>query len=144
MFCRLPYGTKESPADITEALQKVLYGLEESVVAYLDDVLILFSSFSQHLEHLPIVLKRIARSEMTLKLSKCEFMKSEVRYLGYGINEEGISVLNIPMPRNKTQLLSAPGVVNYFKDHIINHASVYAPLYGLTKDHVFPFKIHTC
>lgn len=74
MFCRLPYGTKESPAGFIKALQKVLYGLEELDVTYLYGVLVFSPSFSKHLEHLSIVLRRIASSGMTLKLSKCEFI----------------------------------------------------------------------
>ena len=57
---------------------------------YLDDIVIFSSTFKEHLEHLEAVFSCLAEHNLKLKASKCEFLKSEVTYLGHVVSEEGI------------------------------------------------------
>ena len=57
---------------------------------YLDDIIIFSSAFEEHLECLEAVLARLKERNLKLKASKCAFLKSEVKYLGYVVSEEGV------------------------------------------------------
>ena len=82
-----------------------------------------------HDERLQAVLKRLADSNITLNLEKCEFNKSEVRVLGNIISENGISpdpskiaaIVNLPSPKNIKEVRSFLGMVNQlskFTNHL--------------------------
>ena len=57
------------------------------------------------------------------KLSKCDFYKDRIQYLGHIILEDGIlidlekieSIMNWPTPRNMTDVRSFMGLVGYYR-----------------------------
>ncbi len=55
-------------------MQKVLAGLDWCFV-YLDDILIVSSTFEEHLERLREVLTRLRKAGLRLKPGKCHFLK---------------------------------------------------------------------
>ena len=73
-----------------------------------------------HDERLQAVLKRLAESNITLNLDKCEFSKSEVKVLGNIVSANGISpdpekieaIVNLPAPKNIREVRSFLGMVN--------------------------------
>ena len=58
-------------------------------MAYLDDILI-FSASVEHLRHLKTVFARLRKHGLKIKLSKCQFMKKETKYLGFVIDERRV------------------------------------------------------
>ena len=52
--------------------------------------LIFSASVDEHLRHLKTVVARLRKHGLKIKLSKCQFMKKEIKYLGFGIDESGI------------------------------------------------------
>ena len=98
---------------------------------------------NEHLSNLTKVFDIIQRSGLRLKLSKCEFMKDEVVYLGNCINKEGISpvpekvkaIQDAPVPRNVSELKSFLGILNYYHRYIPDAPTLLEPLhYLLRKD----------
>lgn len=76
-------------------MQLVLQGLNpqegpDFVSVYLDFVLILSETLDEHQEHLEPGIRRVEEAGMKLKLSKCQFVREEVKYLGYIITPEGL------------------------------------------------------
>jgi hypothetical protein len=65
---------------------------EGKALVYLDDILVLGVDKASHLENLRQVLTRMRTHQFYAKLSKCEFMKEEVRYLGHIVGKHGIRV----------------------------------------------------
>lgn len=63
----------------------VLNGMETFTMTYLDD-----RSPEQHFEHLQQVFDCLKRHGLKLKLSKCQFLREETKYLGFMINKGGI------------------------------------------------------
>ena len=108
---------------------------------YLDDVIIFGSSFSEHLERLKTVLTRLKEAGLTLKFSKYQWAKSEVKFLGHLITDKGIkpdpskteAVQNFPVPTSKTEVRVLLGLCSYYRRFIKNFASVAKPLTILTR-----------
>ena len=107
-FLMMPFGLTNAPAVFQRLMQRVLSGLnpsdgKEFVTAYLDDILVFSSSFSDHLHHLQNVLSRLKSVNLKIKPSKCQFMRREVEYLGHVITLKPNArlteaILNFPRP----------------------------------------------
>jgi len=55
--------------------------------------LIIFSpDFNTHLEHIEAVLIRLKEANLKLKVSKCTFAKTKIRFLGHVVSGEGIQI----------------------------------------------------
>jgi len=86
--------------------------MEPHAFAYLDDIMVVTSTFEEHLEWLDRVLSKISTAELTINPEKCEFCRSQVRYLGFVVQQGGLTVdpekvkpiLEYPAPRNLKQL----------------------------------------
>ncbi|KAL1248067.1 hypothetical protein QQF64_023443 [Cirrhinus molitorella] len=77
----MAFGMRNAPATFQRLMQTVLSGIENCEV-YLDDVVVYSMSWEDHLCTLNSVLKSLAEASLTLNLSKCEFAKAVVTYLG--------------------------------------------------------------
>ena len=84
-YNRLPFGIASAPGIFQRVIDSLLQGIP-GVVAYLDDILVTGPSDTEHLESLKEVLTRLER----LNRKKCQFLASEVTYLGYRIDSEGL------------------------------------------------------
>jgi hypothetical protein len=62
------------------------------MLVYLDDVLIFSRSAEEHKEQVELVLKRLRGEKLFAKLSKCEFNKPSVTFLGHVVGQEGLSM----------------------------------------------------
>ena len=69
---------------------------------------------------------------------KCEFLKEEVKYLGYTVSNEGIqpdtekveAIVNAPSPESVQSLQSFLGMVNFYGRFIENLSSLLRLLYA--------------
>ena len=112
-FNVMPFGLTNAPATFQRLMDFVLTGLHWShCLVYLDDVIIFGKTFDEHLERLQVVLNRLNQAGLTLKPSKCQWAKLEVRFLGHLISGDGIkpdpgkfaAVAKFPKPKNKTEV----------------------------------------
>ena len=71
-------------------MEETLEG-SEGIECKIDDVLVHGETQQIHDERLQAVLKRLAESNITLNLDKCEFSKSEIKVLGNIVSANGIS-----------------------------------------------------
>jgi len=120
-YCkRLPFGISSAPEIFQREMQKILIDLE-GIVCQMDDILVHGSSMEQHDERLNRVLERLQKAGVTLNESKCEFARTEVKFLGHIINSQGIhadpektkAIKDFPTPTNKKELRRFFGMVNY-------------------------------
>ena len=88
----MPFGLTNAPATCQELANDTFMDiLDVYVVVYLDDILIFVKgSLAQHVNHVKEVLRRLQARTMKLKLSKCQFHKKEVEFLGYIVGENGV------------------------------------------------------
>ena len=97
----------------------------EFVRTYLDDVLVLMTStWDDHLRKLDKVLHRIAKAGLKVNSDKSSFGKTEFDYLGFWITRHGIKPLPkkveaihaIAPPTTRKQLHRFIGIINYYCD----------------------------
>ena len=142
-YKRLPFGVCFAPAVFQKTMDTILAGIPKTA-AYIDDIVVAGQSKEEHLELLRTVFTRLKQANIRAKLSKCEFLKTEVTYLGYRIDRQGIhpteehieALRNMPAPSNKKELRSFLGAINYYSRFIPNLQPMCAPLHSLTKDSV--------
>ena len=81
VYTKLPYGVKSAPKLFQAKMDMILQGVEKCVCKQ-DDILIGGVDSQENLRILSEVLERLGKYNAHLKLSKCEFLKPDVVYLG--------------------------------------------------------------
>ena len=66
--------------------------LNKFVVVYIEDILIFSRSREEHAHHLRRVFDKLRENDFKIKLSKCEFEKTEVKFLGHVVGADGVKV----------------------------------------------------
>lgn len=139
-FRRMPFGLHGAPGTWQRFLDTVLgVDLEKHVFTYLDDIIICTQTFEQHLQVLAEVLKRLLDAGLTLNRDKCHFCKSELRYLGYIVNEHGLlvdpdkvkAILDLKPPTHVAELRRFLGICGWYRRFLKNFSDVTAPLRAL-------------
>lgn len=92
-FSRMPFGLCNAPSTFQRLMERIFVDQSfQSLLLYLDDVTIFSTTIKQHLQRLELVLDRLRQQNLKLKLSKCCFFWSEVRYLGHVVFSTGVSI----------------------------------------------------
>ncbi|SLM36161.1 gag polymerase env [Lasallia pustulata] len=90
-YLAMRFGLTNAPATFQAFIDKALGEfLDITCVVYLDNILIFSKNESDHEEHVRQVLAALQRYDLHLKFSKCSFNTTEVDFLGFRINTEGI------------------------------------------------------
>jgi hypothetical protein len=138
----MPFGLTNAPASFQGLINDTLKDfLDDFAVAYLDDILIFSKTYKEHVEHVKKVLQRLREKQLPIKLSKCEFHKDRIAFLGYIVSTEGLApdpkkveaVKDWPEPTNVKEVQAALGFMNYYRKFIKGFSSIAAPLSALTK-----------
>lgn len=86
---RLPFGIKPAAAIFQKTMENILQGIP-FVVVYQDDITVSGKSMTEHIRNLKLVLNKLMLAGLKLNLSKCEFFKEEINYLGFTIDRYGL------------------------------------------------------
>ncbi|XP_055613887.1 uncharacterized protein K02A2.6-like [Uranotaenia lowii] len=140
---RLMYGISSAPAIWQRQIETILQGIE-GVSVFLDDIKVTGSTDAVHLSHLEEVLRRLAYHNIRVNRKKCEFFTDCIQYCGYLIDREGIhkisqkveAIQNMPRPKNKDEVRSFVGLINYYGRFFENLSTVLYPLNNLLKKEV--------
>ena len=95
------------------------------------------------MNHLEEVFERLQKANLKLKISKCEFMKKQLNYLGHIISDDGISVdsdkvaavQNMQPPKTIRDVRSFLGMASYYRKYVPNFSKIAKPLNALTRKH---------
>lgn len=136
----LPFGMTNAPATY-QKLMNLLTADIPGCVVYIDDVVIYSDTFDEHMERLKAVLSSLSSANLVVKLSKCEFVKATVEYLGYVIGQGVVApptakikcIDTLPVPTCKKDLRRFIGMVGYYRMFINNFAGMLSPLTDLLK-----------
>jgi len=139
---RMPVGLSTAPGTFQRLMDLVMCGLSyESVLIYLDDLIIMASDFEQLVERFAVVLERLRAANLKLNCRKCNLFQRKVSFLGHVISVAGIEaqpekmevVKSLPVPKNLTELRSFLGLASYYRRFIAGFSIIAAPLYLLMR-----------
>ena len=110
-------------------------------MAYIDDIVIATETIEDHIMRIKEVLECLREAGFKMRAEKCDFMRTETKYLGRIVSADGIkpdpeAVAKIRewlQPRNKEELQSFLGFANYYRDFVSFHAANVQPMQELLK-----------
>jgi len=113
--------------------------LDKFVIVFLDDILIFSGSYKEHLKHLQQVLNLLRHHKLFGKLSKCDFGKSTIHFLGHVISDKGVAtepnkikaIKDWSAPRNLHELRSFLGLASYYRKFVKGFSKLASPLTDL-------------
>ena len=138
----MPFGYHGAPALFSELMNKVLQGIQHKfTISYLDDLLIYSKTWDEHMEHIQVVFDRLREAGLKLKMSKCDFLKQEVNYLGHVVSASGVkpdpekirAIKELAPPKNVKETRSLLGLCGWYRRFIDGYAKITRPLTELTK-----------
>ena len=140
-FRVLPFGLTNAGATFQATMNRIFQPyLNEFVLVYLDDILVFSKTPEEHKKHLALVLELLQSHKLYAKLSKCEFNRSELPFLGHIVGRDGLRVdpqkvsvvTHWSAPRDQKELRSFLGLANYFRRFIPHYSTMAQPLTDLT------------
>ena len=89
----LPFGLVNAPSSFQHYINEALHEyLDVFCTAYIDDILIYSNTRKEHTQHVRKVLERLQAAGLQVNIEKCEFIVTEVKYLGLIITTRGIKM----------------------------------------------------
>ena len=147
-FKVLGQGLTNAPSVFMRAMQNMFRKqLGKTVFIFLDDILIASKTHEEHIQHVREALQVLRDNKFYAKLSKCEFEKPELKFLGHYVGRNGLRpdpkktqvVEQWPTPQSVTEVRSFLGLANYFRRrrrYIQGFSKMAGPLTSLTKQDV--------
>jgi hypothetical protein len=113
--------------------------LDDFVIVYLDDILVFSETWDEHVRRVRHVLDTLQGEKMYVKMSKCEFGKTALVYLGHivggllKIDSSKIEVIvKWPEPKSVIEVQSFLGAIQYWRRFIPKFSFIATPLHALT------------
>ena len=137
-FTMMPFGMINATSTFQQLMDEVLRGKQDRCSAYIDDILIYWG---EHLAHVKETLMCLRRARLKAKLSKCEWGKEQLEYLGHRI---GGGIVEVPearvkamaefrQPVTKKDVRAFLGTTGYYRKFIPGYGAVAAPLTAATR-----------
>ena len=136
----MPFGLCNAPATFQVYINQAMRGiLNEFVVVYLDNILIYSQNEEEHVRHVQEVLQHLEQHNLFAKLSKCEFHKQDIHFLGLHVGANSVSMDSDWVATIQDWLMLESfhniqvflGFTGFFCQFIENYAKITAPLTDL-------------
>ena len=137
----VPFGLATTISTFQYLMSKVLTSLNNIAFMYLDNVIIFSETYEEHLHHLCSVFVKFPKADLKIKLSKCQFFKTHLHYLGHRISANGLEPLpekleaikNLAPTRNVDEAHQILGLLGYYRSFVPAFADVTLPITSLLK-----------
>ena len=137
----VPFSLATAVSTFQYLMSTVLTGLNNFTFTYLDDILVFLETYKDHLHHLNIVFEKFQKAGLKIKLSKCEFFKSHLHYLGHRISANGLEPLpvklkaikNLAPARNVDEACHILRLLGYYRSFVPTFANITLPITNLLK-----------
>ena len=140
-YTKMPFGLCTAPSTFQRCMELILRGLQwKTLLIYLDDLIFYSSDVEEHLNRIDTVLVHLEKANLKLKPAKCNFLKSEVLFLGHLVGQNGVkpipkliqAVDEWQAPKNVKEVQQFMGLCNYYRRFVRNFSEIACPLTKLT------------
>ncbi|XP_066445489.1 uncharacterized protein, partial [Eleutherodactylus coqui] len=141
-FNRMPFGLTNAPGTFQRLMEHCLGDLNfESVLIYLDDIVVFGTSFEDHLKKLRQVLGRLQDHGLKIKPKKCQLLQQRIEFLGHVVTPEGVqpapskveAVQKWPQPRTLWEVQAFLGLAGCYRRFIPKFCHLAGPLNELLR-----------
>ena len=89
----MPFGLTNASATFQSYIHQAIKDiLNNFMIVYLDDILIFSKNEYEYIKYIQAVLHHLQKANLYVKLTKCDFYKKELKFLGYLVNKKGVSI----------------------------------------------------
>uniref|UniRef100_A0A0G4GEL8 Reverse transcriptase domain-containing protein n=1 Tax=Chromera velia CCMP2878 TaxID=1169474 RepID=A0A0G4GEL8_9ALVE len=136
------FGYCNAPGISMRMINKTLRPLlDRCVIVFIDDLLIFSRTPEEHERDVEAVLQLVANESLYVKLSKCDWFRTEAKFLGLVISEGGFrpapekvqGLQDFPKPTDHTSLRQFLGLGNWFRKFVKGYSQVASPLLSLLR-----------
>ena len=115
--------------------------VKKNTIIYVNDCLCYSNNIQTHLNHLETLLNNLNKANITVNLTKSQFFRREISFLGYRLTTKGIqatddkvkAIMDFPAPKNTKQLKGFLGLTNFYNRFTSKYAETTQPLHELLK-----------
>ncbi|XP_070008349.1 uncharacterized protein [Nicotiana sylvestris] len=141
----MPFGLKNAGEAYMRAMTTIFYDMiHKEIEIYVDDVIIKSKKQFDHVKDLRKFFQRLRRYNLKLNPAKCAFGVPSGKLLGFVVSRCGIeldpsmikSIQELPSPKNKTEVMSLLGRLNYINRFIAQLTTTCEPIFKLLKKNV--------
>ncbi len=87
-WLRLPMGLCNTLLAFQRMVNTLFFGIiDNALFVYLDDLIV---DLDSHLQEVSLVFQKLTQAGLKAKLTKCEFLKSRIEFLGHFVDGDGI------------------------------------------------------
>ncbi|CAL8151983.1 unnamed protein product [Prunus armeniaca] len=138
----MPFGLRNAGATYQRAMNSVFHDMiGHSLEVYIDDVVIKSPYKGDHVSNLIKAFLRMRQHKLKMNLKKCVFRVQAGNFLGFLVHRRGIevdknkakSIIEALPPRNKKELQSLLGKINFLRRFISNSARKIQPFSSLLR-----------
>ena len=137
----LPFGIGIGVQTFSFVINKAIGHCSDFAANYLDDIIVFSRTAEDHMEHLEKIFKALQVTDLKIKVSKCEFFKKHVSYLGFLIGETGIhcdrlkieAINKIATPTSIEEVHQFNGMCSYYRKFISHYSDISKCFNDMTK-----------
>ncbi|XP_034197732.1 uncharacterized protein LOC117613207 [Prunus dulcis] len=138
----MPFGLRNAGATYQRAMNSIFHDMiGHSLEVYIDDVVIKSPEEGTHISSLRKAFLRMRQHKLKMNPKKCVFGVQAGNFLGFLVHQRGIevdknkakSIMEALPPRNKKELQSLLGKINFLRRFISNSAVKIQPFSSLLK-----------
>ena len=137
----LPFGIGIGVQTFSFVINKAIGHCSDFVANCLDDIIVFSRTAEDHMEHLEKIFKALQIADLKIKVSKCEFFKKHVLYLGFLTGETGIhcdrlkveAINKITTPTSIEEVCQFNGMCSYYHKFISHYSDISKCFNDMTK-----------
>lgn len=143
-FKVMPFGLCNAAQRLCQLMDRIFPSTwSNRVFTYLDDLLVVSSTYDEHIKLLAEVSQRLQSAGLTVNLGKSRFCCKEVKYLGHIVGYGKIrpdpdkvsAITEFPIPASVKQVRRFIGMCGYYSKFLNGYSTLSSPITDTIKKH---------